>query len=139
MEKSKILGLRTTIYKVEAIDKAKQWYSEAFNTKPYFDEPFYVGFNIGGYELGLMPSDKLDEKKSENVVTYWGVENIDIEYKRLIYLGASEFEVPQNVGGDIMVAAVKDPWGNVIGIIYNPTFEAVEIKNSQMEGDSSIH
>jgi hypothetical protein len=50
---SSILGLRTTIYKVTDLPKAKEWYSKAFRSEPYFDEPYYVGFNIGGYELGL--------------------------------------------------------------------------------------
>ena len=48
-------GIRTVIYKQPDLAKAKQWYSKAFKTEPYFDEPFYVGFNIGGYELGLLP------------------------------------------------------------------------------------
>ena len=55
MNKSDMLGLRTTIYKVGNITKAKRWYTEAFGIDPYFDEPFYVGFNIGGFELGLQP------------------------------------------------------------------------------------
>ena len=48
-----MLGLRTTIYKVADVKAATKWYAEAFRTAPYFDEPFYVGFNIAGYELGL--------------------------------------------------------------------------------------
>ena len=44
-----MLGLRTTIYKVDDLAKAKEWYAKAFETQPYFDEPFYVGFNIQGY------------------------------------------------------------------------------------------
>src|SRR2546426_7717980 len=50
-----VLGLRTVIYHVPDLPRAKQWYSAAFGVKPYFDEPFYVGFNIGGFELGLDP------------------------------------------------------------------------------------
>ena len=117
-----MLGLRTIIYIVEDLKLAKDWYSKAFRTKPYFDEPFYVGFNIGGYELGLMPNKKSIQKKSENVLTYWGVENIEAEYQRLIDLGASIFEEPYNIGGEIVVCGVKDPWENVIGLIFNPEF-----------------
>ena len=117
-----MLGLRTTIYKVQNLSKAKEWYSRAFLTKPYFDETFYVGFNIGGYELGLLP-DENPGTKSANVITYWGVDNIQDEYDRLIKLGATEYELPQNVGGEIIVAAVKDPWDNIVGIIYNPEFK----------------
>ncbi|UZR99715.1 VOC family protein [Chondrinema litorale] len=119
-------GLRTTIYKVGDIEEAKKWYSEVFETTPYFDEPFYVGFNIKGYELGLQPEEQPVVGKAESVVTYWGVEEIEKEYERLVALGASKHEDPVNVGGEIMTATVKDPWGNLIGIIYNPEFKLEE-------------
>ena len=118
-----MLGLRTTIYKVNNINKAKEWYSKAFLTDPYFDEPFYVGFNIGGYELGLQPDDTPANDKVESVVTYWGVDNITDTYNRLISIGATENEPPYNVGGDLMTATVKDPYGNILGLIYNPHFK----------------
>ncbi len=118
-----MLGLRTTIYKVTDIAKAKAWYTEAFQQAPYFDEPFYVGFNIAGYELGLQPEANPTNDKSESVVSYWGVENIQEEFERLVGLGASEHEPPTNVGGELMTATVKDPWGNVVGLIYNPYFK----------------
>ncbi len=118
-----MLGLRTTIYKVSDLDKAKKWYAEAFGRKPYFDEPFYIGFNIGGYELGLLPEEANENKKSDSVLSYWGVENINSEYQKLLDLGATEHEKPTNVGGELMVASVKCPWNNIIGIIYNPHFK----------------
>jgi predicted enzyme related to lactoylglutathione lyase len=119
-----MLGLRTAIYKVNDIAKAKEWYSKAFATTPYFDEPFYVGFNIGGFELGLQPVEPgVTEEKSEAVVAYWGVDEIESEFERLITLGAKENERPADVGGNIKVATIKDPWGNVIGLIYNPHFK----------------
>lgn len=115
-----MLGLRTTIYKVSDLQKAKDWYAKAFQTKPYFDEPFYVGFNIQGYELGLLPDAS---EKGDNVMSYWGVEQIQETYEHLLSLGASPHEAPHNVGGEIEVASVKDPWDNIIGIIYNPHFK----------------
>ncbi|MGZ0015104.1 VOC family protein [Yeosuana sp. AK3] len=117
-----ILGLRTTIYKVNDLEKAKSWYAKAFLTSPYFDEPFYVGFNIKGYELGLLPEEHKTEK-GEGVLSYWGVEDIFNTYTLLINLGAKPHEAPVNVGGEIMVATVYDPWQNVLGIIYNPEFQ----------------
>lgn len=120
--KSHMLGLRTNIYKVSDLDTAKAWYSNAFGVEPYFDEPFYVGFNIRGFELGLQ-SEEENSIKSKNVLTYWGVEDIHLEYNRLIDLGATSHEEPTNVGGDLMVATVIDPWDNVIGLIYNPGFK----------------
>lgn len=118
-------GLRTCIYKVNDISKAKEWYTKAFSKQAYFDEAFYVGFNIGGYELGLMPQEK-DGEKSENVLTYWGVDDIRENYQHFIECGATVHEEPNNVGGELMVASVKDPWGNIIGLIYNPYFKVEE-------------
>ena len=106
---SKILGLRTAAYLVNDINAAKDWYTKAFGVSPYFDEPFYVGFNIGGFELGLMPDSGPTAKKKGGVYTYWGVENIEEVFSKLLDLGATSHENPQNVGGDIMVASVKDP------------------------------
>lgn len=118
--KSPVLGLRTTIYKVTDLAKAKEWYSKAFQVAPYFDEPYYVGFNVGGYELGLQAEQVA---VGENVAVFWGVEDIQAEYKRFIECGAVEVEKPMNVGGEIMVATLKDPWGNLLGLIYNPEFK----------------
>ena len=118
-----MLGLRTVIYKVGSIEEAKSWYTKAFKTEPYFDEPFYVGFNIKGYELGLQPEKQPTTDKTESVTALWGVEDIQSEFDRLLGLGATLYEAPNNVGGEIMVASVKDPWGNIIGLIYNPEFK----------------
>ena len=119
----KILGLRTTIYKVPNLQDAREWYSKAFETQPYFDEPFYIGFNIAGYELGLIPDNSGPNRKTKNVITYWGVKDIASEFERLQSLGAVPNELPENVGGDIMAATLDDPWGNIIGLIYNPEFK----------------
>ena len=116
-----ILGLRTAIYQVPDINAAKNWYTDVFETEPYFDEPFYVGFDIGGFELGLQPDEPRTEK-IESVVAYWGVENVQQEFDRFIAAGATVVEEPQEVGGGIVVSKVKDPWGNIIGLIYNPHF-----------------
>lgn len=119
-----MLGLRTTIYKVNNIKEATAWYSKAFETNPYFNEPFYVGFNIGGFELGLQPKEEDNAiNKGDNVVAYWGVDDINTTYEKLITLGATDNEKPYNVGENIMTATVKDPFGNIIGLIYNPHFK----------------
>lgn len=117
-----MLGLRTVIYHVSDLSKAKEWYAKAFGISPYFDEPFYVGFNIGGYELGLLPVVASRGEKTTGVVAYWGVEDIHKEYSRFLALGAVSIEQPKNVGGEIVVASVTDPWGNAVGLIYNPEF-----------------
>ena len=117
------LGLRTAIYRVNDIAAAKQWYAQVFNTQPYFDEPFYVGFDIGGFELGLQPETARPESKAESVVAFWGVANLRVAYLHFIDSGAIPYEEPREVGGGIAVAKVKDPWDNLIGLIYNPHFK----------------
>lgn len=117
-----ILGLRTVIYPVPNLEEAKEWYTKAFEKSPYFDEPFYVGFSIGGYELGLLPETAEASSKKTPPMTYWGVEDIHKEYNRLLSLGASMEEEPNSVGGPILVASVRDPWNNLIGLIFNPVF-----------------
>jgi lactoylglutathione lyase len=118
-----MLGLRTTIYKVGDINKAKEWYEKAFATQPSNIENYYVGFNIGGFELGLQPESEPTPVKAESVISYWGVDNIQESYDSLIELGATENEAPCSVGSDIITATVKDPFGNIIGLIYNPHFK----------------
>ncbi len=124
MSSNKFLGLRTVIYNVENIEKATKWYAKALDQNPYFDEPFYVGFNVSGYELGLQPIESEDFNRGNNEVVYWGVKDIHKSFNRLVDLGAKPNNQPENVGGEIMVASVKDPWGNILGIIYNPEFKA---------------
>ena len=121
--KNTFLGLRTVVYHVGDLQQAKLWYSKAFDTNPYFDEPYYVGFNIGGYELGLLPEENPTIDKTTSVAVYWGVNDIYESFEKLVKCGAIPHEDPQNVGGELMVASVKDPWGNIIGIIYNPAFK----------------
>lgn len=117
-----IQGLRTALYPAPDLGRAKAWYTEAFGLAPYFDEPFYVGFNIGGFELGLVPDAPLS-KPASGVVAMWGVDNVGAECDRLHSLGATVHEEPKDVGGGIMVASVLDPFGNILGLIHNPHFD----------------
>lgn len=106
------------------LDKAREWYTKAFETEPYFVEPFYVGFNIGGYELGLQPEEnESDGLRGTHSVTYWGVEDIQVSYDHFIGLGATEHEEPHSVGGPLLLGSLFDPWGNLVGLIYNPEFK----------------
>src|SRR2546427_7696304 len=60
-----VRGLGTVIYHVAGLNRAKTWYTQAFQQQPYFDEPFYIGFNIGGYEPGVDPDFRSEEHTSE--------------------------------------------------------------------------
>jgi predicted enzyme related to lactoylglutathione lyase len=114
-------GLRTVIYHVSDLGKAKAWYSSVLGIDPYFDQPFYVGFNVGGFELGLDPDMTGVTVGAGGVVGYWIVSDCEAAFNRLVELGASAHSPVQDVGEGIRVAAVKDPFQNVIGVIENPT------------------
>jgi predicted enzyme related to lactoylglutathione lyase len=115
------LGLYTAIYSVADLDLAKKWYSEALGTAPYFDQPYYVGFNVGGHELGLVPQSP-NPTTSVGVSVYWGVSSMKEAWGRLIAQGAEPVEDPNDVGEGILVATVRDPLGNLLGVIENPHF-----------------
>jgi predicted enzyme related to lactoylglutathione lyase len=116
-----ILGLRTAIYHVPAgkLADAKHWYAQVAGKPPYFDQPFYVGFTVGGFELGLRPDGKAGPG---GAVAYWGTADAAAEVARLEGLGAKVVEAVKDVGEGIKVATVADPYGNLIGVIENPHF-----------------
>lgn len=88
MSQPAFLGLRTVIYHVPDLQRAKEWYGAALGFPPYFDEPFYVGFNVGGYELGLLPTEAGGQSAGPGgVVAYWGVQDADAALARLRELG----------------------------------------------------
>ncbi len=120
-------GLRSQIYQVADLAAAKAWYTELLGTPPYFDEPFYVGFSVGGYELGLQPRDDIDDTdtgQAKDAATYWGVPDAEAAHTRLLALGAKEYQPVQDVGGGIKLGAVTDPQGSILGVIENPHFLA---------------
>lgn len=112
-------GLRTVIYHVDNIEKAKKWYSSVLGIKPYFDQPYYVGFNVGGFELGLDP-DLKGVIKGNCVVGYWKVDNVENVLKHMLELGAKKDKDIQDVGEGIKLATIIDPFGNTFGIITEP-------------------
>jgi predicted enzyme related to lactoylglutathione lyase len=121
--KSDFQGLRTVIYHAPDLEKAKAWYTKALGIEPYFDQPFYVGFNVGGYELGLDPDASSTPGGSAGAVAFWGVADAGAALQRLNSLGAKERSAVQEVGEGIRVATVFDPFGNIFGIIENPHFK----------------
>ncbi len=132
------LGLRSLIFQVPDLAAASQWYQTVLGFQPYFDQPFYIGFNIGGFELGLQPQDedqgRLERIKSGHTgsVCYWAVEDIQASFDRLLSLGAEPHGEIQNVGGEIELVGFDDPWGNTFGIIYNPEFRYQAPPNTEV-------
>ena len=117
-----LLGLRTVIYKVSDLEQAKAWYSEFLGMEPYFDESFYVGFNVGGFELGLDPSIAKQGPGPGGELAYWGVKDLKATIAELTSKGVKTRGKLQDVGDGILVASVEDPFGNLIGLIENPHF-----------------
>ena len=120
-----LLGLRTAIYRTPDLAAGKLWYTKALGLAPYFDQPFYVGYNVGGYELGLLP-----DATQSTVGVYWGVADITAAYARLLEFGAQPRTEVTDVGDGIRAADVLDPWGNVFGIIENPHFKPHELTSA---------
>lgn len=120
------LGLRTAKYTARNLAEARDWYARVLGIAPYFDEPFYVGFDVGGYELGIVPDENAPSVRAEAGLAYWGVSNVDSALARLLDLGAVGVEPVQDVGGGIRVATVRDPFGNLLGVIENPSFKVQE-------------
>jgi len=113
-----IRGLRTVIYPAPDLDAARAWYAKALGFEPYFAEPFYVGFEVGGYELALNP----EADAADGALTYWGVPDCAAALARLVAAGASVHEELAEVGEGIKVATVIEPGGARLGIIENPHF-----------------
>jgi predicted enzyme related to lactoylglutathione lyase len=118
-----VKGLGTVIYPVTDLNRAKGWYAAAFEQQPYFDQPFYVGFNIAGYELGLDPNQPVSGSARGGPVAYWRVAEIQSAVQHFVTAGAISVAAVQEVGDGIKVATVADPFGNVIGLIENPHFQ----------------
>ena len=119
-----IQGLRTVIYPVTQLAEATDWYKGVLERAPYFDQPFYVGFAVGGFELGLIPDGV---PGATGATAYWGTADADAELARLVGLGATVDSPVSDVGGGIRVAIVRDPYGNLFGIIENPHFDAAKV------------
>lgn len=121
------LGLRTVAYQVPDLEAAKIWYAKVLGFEPYFDEPYYVGFNVGGFELGLHPVEEGDQLGIGGATVYWGVDDIEDAIGRLLEHGAILHGEIQDVGEGILVASVVDPFGNLLGVIRNPHFQFADI------------
>lgn len=125
MNAPKMLGLGSFIVHVTDLDRAKRWYSDMLQLTPYFDEPFYVGFNVGGYELGLDPDCSAVRAGAGGAVAYWRVDNIMEAVTQFESHGARVIVAVESVGSAVKVATMADPDGNLIGLIENPGFAII--------------
>ena len=113
------LGLRTVVYPAPDLAAAKAWWTAVLGAGPYFDQPFYVGFSAGGYELGLTPGGDPAARGR----AYWGVRDIAAAAGKLLAEGAVADEPVQEVGDGIKLGTFRTPDGNLVGLIENPVFK----------------
>jgi catechol 2,3-dioxygenase-like lactoylglutathione lyase family enzyme len=124
------LGLRTVVYPAPDLAASKAWWTAALGIEPYFDQPFFVGFNPGGYELGLDPN----ADPSVGPRTYWGVRNIAAAAEHMIATGAVVVEAVQDVGEGIKLGTFRSPAGDLVGLIENPVFKLQPAPIAETEG-----
>lgn len=115
-------GLRTLIFDVSDLSGAKAFYEKVLGKAPYFDQPFYVGFDVEGYELGLRPSEGDKKEGIGGATAYLGTDDLDAELARVVAHGATVREPAEDVGDGIRVATILDPFGNQLGLIQNRHF-----------------
>lgn len=118
MVNMKLLGLRTLIYPSDNLEDDVRWWTDVLGFEPYFKEEFYVGFEVDGYELGLDPNASM----ADGPRTYFSVANVQQAVDELLANGCTIHEPVTNTGGDVIVATVRKPNGQLLGLIDNPHF-----------------
>jgi len=125
-------GLTTVAYHADDLVAATEWYSEVLGTEPYFKRPAYVEFRIGDYqhELGILDrryagqlgGPERSASGPAGVIVYWHVDDVPAAIDRLLSMGATLHHLPRNFGEGFIGASVVDPFGNILGVMYNPHY-----------------
>lgn len=111
-------GMRTIIYPVTNLARAKTLYGKLLGVEPYADEAYYVGFRVGDQEIGLDPHGH--SKGMTGLVGYWHVDDIEESLRQLLDAGAETQQAINDVGGGMLIASVKDADGNITGLKQSP-------------------
>jgi predicted enzyme related to lactoylglutathione lyase len=111
-------GIKTVIYPVKDLTRAKALYGKLLGVAPYADEPYYVGFRVGDQEIGLDPNGH--RQGLAGPLGYWHVDDVEETLKRLLDAGAEPQQAVKDVGGGKLIATVKDADGNMIGLVQSP-------------------
>lgn len=130
---SNLRGLSTITFYADDLSEARQWYSKFLGIAPYFafpqeGPPAYIEFRIGDYQHELGFIDRKYAPKGSvtgpgGALTYWHVDNLEAVYHQLLELGATEYEpITKRGNSGFVTASVVDPFGNVLGIMYNPHY-----------------
>ena len=110
--------ITTVIYPVKDITQAKKLFSQLLGVEPVMDQPYYVGFRVGDQDIGLDPNGF--QHGMTGPVAYYNVLNIAQSMQALLDGGAKKIQDIRDVGGGKLIASVKDPDGNDIGLIQMP-------------------
>jgi predicted enzyme related to lactoylglutathione lyase len=125
---SHLRGLSTVSFFAADHAAARKWYSEFLGVEPYFERPADVEFRLGDYqhELGIIDSKYVPGIESKNgragVVVYWHVDDVNAALDKAVAMGATQLEAPQDRGHGFITATAVDPFGNILGIMYNPHY-----------------
>jgi predicted enzyme related to lactoylglutathione lyase len=111
-------GLKTIIYPVKDLERAKALFGALLGVEPYADEPYYVGYKDAGQDVGLDPNGHAQGMTGP--VPYWHVADIRATLAALLEAGAEPVRDVRDVGGGRLIASVKDPDGNVVGLLQDP-------------------
>ncbi|WP_158889417.1 VOC family protein [Amycolatopsis anabasis] len=122
-------GLTTITFFADDLTAAKDWYTELLGIPPYFERPVavptaYLEFRIGDYqhELGILDRRYAPHGAGDGpggAVVYWHVDDVQAALDRLLALGAKEHESVTHRGAGFVTASVVDPFGNILGLMYN--------------------
>jgi predicted enzyme related to lactoylglutathione lyase len=104
-------GMRTIIYPVKDLAPAKTLFGRLLGAEPSVDQAYYVQFDVAGQQVGLDPNGH-----RHGMTAYWTVDDINATLEQLLAAGAETLEEVRDVGGGKLIAAVKDPDGNIIGL-----------------------
>ncbi|MED4781683.1 VOC family protein [Brevibacillus choshinensis] len=120
-------GLTTISFWATDLTAATKWYSELLGFAPYFERPGYVEFRLGDYqhELGIIDSRYAPEGLTAGpggAVVYWHVDHVEATFEKLLSMGATLLDAPIDRGQGFITASVIDPFGNILGIMYNPHY-----------------
>ena len=110
-------GIQTIMYPVTDLAAAKDRFAALTGVQPYMDEPYYVGFSVGGQDIGLDPNGH--HKGLTGPTGYWHVEDLGAALQRLLDGGATTGQAVRDVGGGKLIASVIDADGNTIGLLQN--------------------
>ena len=125
-------GLTTVVMQAADLGAARQWYTELLGIEPYFQRSEYIEFRVGDYqhEMGILDSKYLPDlggatgaaNAPGGVIVYWHVDDVPAVMARLLAQGATQHQPPRDFGDGFIGASVIDPFGNILGIMYNPHY-----------------